>query len=155
MEFSASHNALPVRRLWVCKKIRGGTARTPDQSWPKGYSISYDCILNNKTGGNWLGWTEAASQCLDGPRSVGTEQLHCALLLYSFIIIVHSFSVVLHCLYLNTQVLSFFWFSTPSHWRGVNKQLCGLQLPAGLNHNMLIKMKLLCTIYLDLEILES
>lgn len=49
-------------KLGVHRELRGNRARTADLSWPKGYRIQYDIILNNKTrvalagvsSGNWL-----------------------------------------------------------------------------------------------------
>lgn len=43
---------------------------------------------------------------------------------------------------LNPWVLPFFQFSPPSQRGGVNDQLCGVQLPAGLNHNTALNRKL-------------
>lgn len=47
-----------------------------------------------------------------------------------------SFSVLLHCLYLNPGVLPPCQFPSPSHWCGgkVSEQLCGVYLPNRLNH---------------------
>ena len=45
-EGSVSHAAIPLRRLGVHKNLRGYTDRTADSK-----NISYDIILNNKTGG--------------------------------------------------------------------------------------------------------
>ncbi|KAK4817679.1 hypothetical protein QYF61_024908 [Mycteria americana] len=42
----------------VHKKLGGGTARTADPNWPKGYSIPYGIILSIETGGSWLGGSD-------------------------------------------------------------------------------------------------
>ncbi|KAK4816835.1 hypothetical protein QYF61_023899 [Mycteria americana] len=39
----------------VHKKLGGGTARTADPNWPKGYSIPYDVMLSIENGGSWPG----------------------------------------------------------------------------------------------------
>lgn len=79
----------------------------------------------------------------------GWWAIACALLLwYSFIYIylyshnnfllplVNSF-ILTQEFYLVVCLLFFFPFSSPSHWEGrvVNKQLCGVEPPAELNHN--------------------
>ena len=38
-----------MSRLGVRKKFGGGTARTDNSNWPKGYSIPYDVMLSNKS----------------------------------------------------------------------------------------------------------
>ncbi|KAK4830743.1 hypothetical protein QYF61_013193 [Mycteria americana] len=40
------------------KKLGGGTARTADPNWPKGYSIPGDVMLSIETGGRWLGGSD-------------------------------------------------------------------------------------------------
>ena len=59
-------------------------------------------MLSSKLGENWLG---AAAQGLAGHHSAGGEQLHCASLdfciLILIIVIIHSVSALLKCLYLN------------------------------------------------------
>lgn len=59
------------------------------------------------------------------------------IIIISVTIIIPFFSVLLNCLYLNQWIWPFFpQFSSPFQWQGsVSKQLCGVQLPATLNHN--------------------
>ncbi|KAK4831831.1 hypothetical protein QYF61_019589, partial [Mycteria americana] len=45
----------------VHKKLGGGTARTADPNWPKGYSIPYDVMLSIETGGSWPGGSDRCS----------------------------------------------------------------------------------------------
>lgn len=87
------------------KKLGGDTARIADPNWPKGYSVPYDIMLNNKTGESWPGGGGSTARGRAGHQPVSGEQLHCAsLVIYiilSFFIIFPSSSVLLHCLYLN------------------------------------------------------
>lgn len=39
----------------MSKKLGGDRSRTADPNWPKGYSTPYGVMLNNTTGGCWLG----------------------------------------------------------------------------------------------------
>jgi len=63
-DFSASHTALPVRRLGVHGKLGGDTARSADPNWPKGHPTPYDITLNKKNRGNCPG---------DGSHCSGTD----------------------------------------------------------------------------------
>ena len=45
---SASHTALPARRLGVHKKLGRDIDTTADLSGTKGYPVSYDVVLTNK-----------------------------------------------------------------------------------------------------------
>ncbi|KAK4829016.1 hypothetical protein QYF61_001791, partial [Mycteria americana] len=47
--------------LLVHKKLGGGTARTADPNWPKGYSIPYGVMLGIETGGSWPGTSDGCS----------------------------------------------------------------------------------------------
>lgn len=77
----------------------------------------------------------------------GGQQLHCAplashyhhrhhIIIIIIIITFPSFSVLLNRLYLKPQILPFFFhfLPHPTARRGVSEWLCGLQLPAWLNH---------------------
>lgn len=46
------HAALPVRRLRVSKMMGEDTSSAADR--PKGCSIPYGAMLNNKTVGSWM-----------------------------------------------------------------------------------------------------
>lgn len=88
------------------KKLGGRTAKTVDPHWPKGNFTSYVIVLNYKTGENCPG----IRGCLDiGQQAVRSCVVH-HLFVYSFItcIIFISFTVPLHCLSLNAQVLPCF-----------------------------------------------
>lgn len=97
------------------KKMGEDTARTADSNWPKGHSIPYGIMLNNKTGK--VGQERPISaQRLAGHHSASDEQLQCtslglhillslSLSLFFFL----SFSVLLN--YLNPLVLPFFQMS--------------------------------------------
>lgn len=75
MDSSASLTALPVKRLGEHKKLRGDRTRTAGPNWPKGYSIPYSIMVNNKIGGGGGGWGRGpTAQVL----AVGGEQLHYA-----------------------------------------------------------------------------
>ncbi|KAK4816467.1 hypothetical protein QYF61_017195 [Mycteria americana] len=55
-----SWNRLPM----LCrmqKKLEGGTARTADPNWPKGYSIPYGLMVSIETGGSWPGSSDCCS----------------------------------------------------------------------------------------------
>lgn len=82
---------------------------------------------------------------LAGHPAAGGQQLHCAPLASHYhhrhhiiisIITFPSFSVLLNRLYLNPQILPFFFHSLPhpTARRGGSEWLCGLWLPAWLNH---------------------
>ena len=46
-DFSASHAALPARRLAVHQELGGDIARTTDLGWPKGYSLPHGIMLSH------------------------------------------------------------------------------------------------------------
>lgn len=54
MDFSASRDALPAKRLRRHKELGRDVARTGDPNQPKEYSIPYDIVISNKTGGRSL-----------------------------------------------------------------------------------------------------
>ncbi|KAK4815582.1 hypothetical protein QYF61_004797 [Mycteria americana] len=82
---SPPHRPHPTKP--VHKKLGGGTARTADPHWPKGYSIPYGVMLSIETGGkvgrgpllgNWLGiaWLVRLKQhsILEGCSKQGKAQ---------------------------------------------------------------------------------
>lgn len=85
-------------------------------------------------------WGGGTAWGLAGHLSVGSEQLHCASLIFNILLSsssssLFSFSVLLNCHYLNYKFYVFadsLLYPTVS---GVSEWLCGAELPAGLNHN--------------------
>jgi len=140
-----THRCLVIAELWCsepkafqhltlpCLRGAGGTeraggdrARTADPNCPKGCPTPCVIMWNYRTGG--VGW-----------GSVGgwwAIALWIICFLSSFIIIIFPFfSALLNCVYLNPWILPFFLILFPSQWVGKSKQLCGAELPAGLNHS--------------------
>ena len=112
----------------VPKKLGGGTARTADPDCPKGYSMPWYHAQYISWGGFGQGAAVAAWRQA-GHWLLGGEQLPCASLIFSVIIIIVNFSfiVLLNCLYLNPWV-SFFSDSSPHptrRGREESKRLCG------------------------------
>ena len=54
-DFSASHSAVPAKRLWVHKALEQDRTSTADPDSWKGYLITYRGMMNNKTEGLLLG----------------------------------------------------------------------------------------------------
>ena len=113
---SASHTALPARRLAMQKKLGRGHSR---DNWPKLAKGIFHTVWHYAEHLNCGGVGQqvaAAAWGLAGHRSAGGEQLHCVSLVYSIIVSIPSFPVLLNCLYLNARVLPFFQFSPRSLW---------------------------------------
>lgn len=93
-------------------------------------------MLNHKTGRSWLG---VGAHCSGSGWTSVNGRWEVALcntgFVSSFIIIIifPSFLVLLSCLYFK-QVLPFFWFSLHPTVGGASEWLCGVQLPARINH---------------------
>lgn len=59
----------------MCEKLGGDTATAVDPNWPKGCSVPYDVMLNNRTGEKLTGG--GGLLCRDW-LGIGGEQLHWA-----------------------------------------------------------------------------